>query len=125
MMTYGDGVADMEPEWLPSGELVFTSTRCAVSAPCWWSSVCNLYTCDARGRYIRRLGFDHGHTIFPHMTNDGRITYTRWEYSDRTAGYCTLFVMNADGTARRSITGTTRSFRRPCCTPAAFPTRRK
>lgn len=110
-ITFGAGTADMEPEWLPSGELVFTSTRCAVSAPCWWSSVCNLYTCDARGRYIRRLGFDHGHTIFPHMTNDGRIIYTRWEYSDRTAGYLhTLFVMNADGTNQTEYYGNNSQF---------------
>lgn len=100
-ITFGDGVADMEPEWLPNGELVFTSTRCNISAPCWWSSVCNLYTCDAEGRFIRRLGVDHGHTVFPHVTNDGRVTYTRWEYSDRTAGYLhSLFVMNADGTGQ-------------------------
>ena len=100
-ITFGEGVADMEPEWLPDGNLVFTSTRCNFSAPCWWSSVCNLYTCDAQGRYIRRLAVDHGHTVFPHMTNDGRITYTRWEYSDRTAGYLhSLFVMNADGTGQ-------------------------
>ncbi len=105
-ITFGDGVADMEPEWLPSGDLVFTSTRCNFSAPCWWSSVCNLYTCDAQGRYIRRLGVDHGHTVFPHVTNDGRITYTRWEYSDRTAGYLhSLFVMNADGTGQTEYYG--------------------
>lgn len=110
-ITFGKGVADMDPEWLPNGELVFTSTRCNVSAPCWWSSVCNLYTCDSEGRYIRRLGVDHGHTVFPHMTNDGRITYTRWEYSDRTAGYLhTLFVMNADGTNQTEYYGNNSQF---------------
>ncbi|MHB8900093.1 MAG: HzsA-related protein, partial [Thermoguttaceae bacterium] len=110
-ITFGAGTADMEPEWLPGGELVFTSTRCVVSAPCWWSSVCNLYTCDAQGRYIRRLGYDHGHTVFPHLTNDGRITYTRWEYSDRTAGYLhTLFVMNADGTNQTEFYGNNSQF---------------
>ncbi|MBP7637008.1 MAG: hypothetical protein KBA18_03970 [Kiritimatiellae bacterium] len=110
-ITFGDGVADMEPEWLPNGDLVFTSTRCNFSAPCWWSSVCNLYTCDAQGRYIRRLGVDHGHTVFPHMTHDGRITYTRWEYSDRTAGYLhSLFVMNADGTGQTEYYGNNSQF---------------
>ncbi len=110
-ITFGDGVADMEPEWLPTGDLVFTSTRCNFSAPCWWSSVCNLYTCDAQGRYIRRLGVDHGHTVFPHTTNDGRVTYTRWEYSDRTAGYLhSLFVMNADGTGQIEYYGNNSQF---------------
>ncbi len=110
-ITFGPGTADMEPAWLPNGELVFTSTRCAVSAPCWWSSVCNLYTCDAEGRYIRRLGFDHGHTVFPHMMDDGRIIYTRWEYSDRTAGYLhSLFVMNPDGTNQTEFYGNNSQF---------------
>jgi len=110
-ITFGAGTADMEPEWLPNGNLIFTSTRCVFSAPCWWSSVCNLYTCDGRGRYIRRLGVDHGHTVFPHLTNDGRILYTRWEYSDRTAGYLhSLFVMNPDGTGQTEFYGNNSQF---------------
>ena len=110
-ITFGAGTADMEPLWLPSGDLVFTSTRCVISAPCWWSSVCNLFTCDAEGRYIRRLASDHGHTVFPHMTDDGRITYTRWEYSDRTAGYLhSLFVMNPDGTNQAEFYGNNSQF---------------
>jgi hypothetical protein len=110
-ITFGAGTADMEPEWLPNGELVFTSTRCVFSAPCWWSSVCNLFTCDAAGRYIRRLACDHGHTVFPHLTADGRIMYTRWEYSDRTAGYLhSLFVMNPDGTNQAEFYGNNSQF---------------
>ena len=110
-ITFGAGTADMEPEWLPNGQLLFTSTRCVFSAPCWWSSVCNLYTCDAQGRYIRRLASDHGHTVFPHVTHDGRIIYTRWEYSDRTAGYLhSLFVMNPDGTNQTEFYGNNSQF---------------
>ncbi len=110
-ITYGAGTADMEPAWLPSGDLVFTSTRCVISAPCWWSSVCNLYTCDSEGRYIRRLASDHGHTVFPHVMHDGRIIYTRWEYSDRTAGYLhSLFVMNPDGTNQAEFYGNNSQF---------------
>ncbi len=110
-ITFGAGTADMEPEWLPNGDLVFTSTRCAVSAPCWWSSVCNLYTCDSQGRYIRRWGVDHGHTVFPHVMHDGRVIYTRWEYSDRTAGYLhSLFVMNPDGTNQTEFYGNNSQF---------------
>jgi len=110
-ITFGAGTADMEPEWLPNGQLLFTSTRCVFSAPCWWSSVCNLYTCDAEGRYIRRLACDHGHTVFPHMMDDGRVIYTRWEYSDRTAGYLhSLFVMNPDGTNQTEFYGNNSQF---------------
>ncbi len=110
-ITFGAGTADMEPEWLPNGQLIFTSTRCAISAPCWWSSVCNLFTCDAEGRYIRRLAVDHGHTVFPRLMHDGRVIYTRWEYSDRTAGYMhSLFVMNPDGTNQAEFYGNNSQF---------------
>lgn len=110
-ITFGAGTADMEPQWLPDGTLLFTSTRCVFSAPCWWSSVCNLYTCDAEGRYIRRLGSDHGHTVFPHMMDDGRVIYTRWEYSDRTAGYLhSLFIMHPDGTNQTEFYGNNSQF---------------
>ncbi|MDY0164974.1 MAG: hypothetical protein RBS80_00435 [Thermoguttaceae bacterium] len=110
-ITSGAGTADMEPEWLPDGQLIFTSTRCVFSAPCWWSSVCNLYTCDAEGRYIRRLAVDHGHTVFPRLMQDGRVIYTRWEYSDRSAGYLhSLFVMNPDGTNQTEFYGNNSQF---------------
>ena len=98
-ITYGPGTCDMEPCYLPSGDIVFTSTRCVQSAGCWWTTVMNLYTCDGEGRYIRRIGFDQDHTIYPQLLSDGRIVYTRWEYNDRYSGTVqTTFMMNPDGT---------------------------
>ena len=45
------------------------------------------------------------------MTHDGRIIYTRWEYSDRTAGYLhSLFVMNPDGTNQTEFYGNNSQF---------------
>ncbi len=82
-ITLRAGTADMEPQWLPNGEFVFTSTRCVISAPCWWSNVCNFFTCDPEGRYIRRPASDRGHTVFSYVMEDGRLLYTRGEYSDR------------------------------------------
>ena len=52
----------------PKGELFTDALR--RPAPCWWSSVCNLYTCDCKAA-ISAARFDHGHTIFPHMTMTG------------------------------------------------------
>ncbi len=105
-ITFGAGTADFEPCWLPEGDLVFSSTRCDISVPCWSSDVTNLYRCDGEGRYLRRLGFDQAHTLYPQVLHDGRILYTRWEYNDRVSGKVhKLFVMNADGTAQTEYYG--------------------
>ena len=98
-ITFGPGIADMEPCYLPNGDIIFESTRVCGSAPCWWSNVTNLYACDGEGRYIRRLSYDHAHSVYPQLQPDGRITYTRWEYNDRHAGAIhPAMVMNVDGT---------------------------
>ena len=81
---------------------------------------------DAEGRYIRRLACDHGHTVFPHVMDDGRIIYTRWEYSDRTAGYLhSLFVMNPDGTNQTEFYGNNSQFPAALLHARASPTRRR
>jgi len=97
-LTFGLGVADYEPAYLPDGNIVFSSTRCVQTVDCWWTEVSNLYLCDADGRHIRRLGFDQVHTNYPTVMNDGRVIYTRWEYNDRGQIFSQgLFQMNQDG----------------------------
>ena len=105
-LTFGPGTADIEPCLLPDGDIIFTSTRCDQNVPCWSSDVTNIYRCDSEGRYIRRLGFDQAHLVYPTLTEDGRIVFTRWEYNDRVSGYChKLFIMNPDGTAQTEFYG--------------------
>ena len=105
-LTFGLGVADYEPAYLPNGDIVFTSTRCVQTVDCWWTEVSNLYTCDADGRYLRRLSVDQVHSNFPTVTTDGRVIYTRWDYSDRGQIYPQgLFQMNPDGTGQTELYG--------------------
>ncbi|MCR4413321.1 MAG: hypothetical protein NUV77_12955 [Thermoguttaceae bacterium] len=105
-ITSGLGFADYEPAFLPNGDLVFNSTRCVQTVDCWWTEVSNLYTCDARGRYLRQLGFDQVHTNYPTVTPDGRVIYTRWDYNDRGQIYPQgLFQMNPDGTGQSAVYG--------------------
>jgi hypothetical protein len=101
-ITFGQGFADYEPAYLPNGHVVFASTRCVQTVDCWWTEVSNLYTCDGNGRYLRRLGFDQVHTVYPQVLGDGRVIYTRWDYNDRSQMWPqALFQMNADGTGQR------------------------
>jgi len=105
-VTHGLGFADYEPAYLPNGDLVFASTRCVQTVDCWWTEVSNLYTCDADGRYLRRLGFDQVHTVFPQVLDDGRVIYTRWDYNDRGQTFPQpLFQMNPDGTGQTEFYG--------------------
>jgi hypothetical protein len=105
-LTFGLGFADYEPAYLPNGDLIFSSTRCVQTVDCWWTEVSNLYTCDGNGRGLRRLGFDQVHAIFPTVTDDGRVLYTRWDYNDRGQIFPQpLFQMNPDGTGQTEFYG--------------------
>ncbi len=107
-LTADDGFADIEPIYLPDGNICFNSTRAGVSVPCVNGArpVTNLYLMDKDGKYIRRVGFDQVHTSGPALMRDGRVVYTRWEYSDRTHIYIrSLFVMNPDGTKQEEYFG--------------------
>lgn len=105
-LTHGLGFADYEGVYLPNDDIVFNSTRCVQTVDCWWTEVSNLYTCDRNGRYLRRLAFDQVHDNFPTVMPDGRVIYTRWEYSDRGQLFVQgLFQMNADGTNQAEFYG--------------------
>jgi hypothetical protein len=105
-LTRGLGWTDYEGVYLPDGHLLFNSTRCVQTVDCWWTEVSNLFTCDGDGRYLRRLSYDQVHTNFPTVTPDGRVLYTRWDYSDRGQIFPQgLFQMNPDGTGQAEFYG--------------------
>ncbi len=101
-LTSGLGRADYEPACLPDGDIVFTSTRPEQSVPCWWTEISNLYRMDRDGRYMRRLAVDQVHALHPALLSDGRLAYTRWDYSDRGQNYPhPVFTMRPDGQDQR------------------------
>ena len=105
-LTFGLGFADIEPCYLPDGNILFTSTRCMQIVDCWWTEVVNFYICDPDGRFMRRIGFDQVHTNYPRVLDDGRVIYTRWDYNDRGQMWPHgLFVMNHDGTGQTEYYG--------------------
>lgn len=105
-LTFGQGIADYEGRYLPDGDILFASTRCVQTVDCWWTEVSNLYRCDRDGRYLRRLGFDQVHTLYPSVLNNGTVVYTRWDYNDRGQVFPQgLFQMNPDGTSQLEYYG--------------------
>ncbi|MHC4248896.1 MAG: HzsA-related protein [Planctomycetota bacterium] len=103
-----DGVDNYDPCYLPSGKIIYDSTSIYQGVPCVGgnSQVANLYVMDPDGTSVRRLCFDQDHDWYPSIMNDGRVFFTRWEYSD-TPHYFTRIVMamNPDGTNQRSYYG--------------------
>ncbi|MCP4451462.1 MAG: peptidoglycan DD-metalloendopeptidase family protein [Planctomycetes bacterium] len=105
-LTHGLGFADFEGVYLLNGKILFSSTRCVQSVDCNWVEVSNLFLMWGNGQYMRRIGFDQVHTVFPTVTDDGRVLYTRWDYNDRAQMYTQpLFEMNSDGTGQREFYG--------------------
>lgn len=94
--------------YLPDGRIIFDSTRIFQGIPCVGGNdtVANLFIMNPDGTNIRQLCFDQDHNWYPTVLNNGRVLFTRWEYSD-TPHYFTrlLFHMNPDGTGQMEYYG--------------------
>ncbi len=98
-LTYGAGLSDIDPLYLPDGTIVFSSTREPKYCMCNRHIMANLFRMEADGANIRQIGRStlfEGHGA---LMEDGRILYDRWEYVDRNFGDAQgLWVCNPDGT---------------------------
>jgi len=93
--------------YLPDGRIVCVSNACEQAVPCTGeANVGNLHVIDADGGNERRLTFDQDHNWNPTVMHDGRVLFTRWEYTD-TPHYFSrlLFRMNPDGTGQMEYYG--------------------
>ena len=89
---------DIEPTCVPDGGIIFCSSRCKRWVNCWMTQVAILYRCDADGGNLRMLSSNGEHDNTPWVLPDGRVLYTRWEYTDRSQVlFHHLWVMNPDG----------------------------
>ena len=105
-LTYGSGVADVEPCYCADGSIIFESTRDQETIDCWVTEVFNLFKCDADGGNIIRLGYDQVATTGVTACEDGRLLYTRWDYNDRGQMFVqSIFQMFEDGTMQTEVYG--------------------
>jgi hypothetical protein len=92
---------DIEPCYLPDGDIVFVSSRCKRWVNCWVTQVATLHRCHANGSDIRPISANLEHDNTPWVLPDGRILYQRWEYVDRSqVDYHHLWTTNPDGTGQ-------------------------
>lgn len=99
-------VDDMDPLYLPSGEIVFSSTRDPKYVMCNRHIAANLYRMNSDGSNIVKIT---NSTLFERPTDvmsDGRILYDRWEYVDRDFGSAQgVWTVNPDGTLQNTYYG--------------------
>jgi hypothetical protein len=89
---------DIEPIYLPDGDLMFVSTRCMRRVNCHTTETAVLYRADADGRNIRPLSSNNEPDNTPWLLPNGQVLYTRWEYVDRNqVTFHHLWVTTPDG----------------------------
>jgi len=104
-LTFGD-CDDVDPAYLPDGGIVFASSRCNRFVACNRVPTAILYRMDADGSNILRLSANAIPDDRPAVLPDGRIVYTRWDYTDRDPEkFRDLWVMNPDGTGQMVLFG--------------------
>ncbi|MCF6284491.1 MAG: hypothetical protein L3K26_04815 [Candidatus Hydrogenedentes bacterium] len=98
-LTSAPRVSDIDPLYLPEGDIVFSSTREPKYCMCNRHIMANLYRMGGDGSNIHQIGKStlfEGHGT---LTPEGKILYYRWEYVDRNFGDAqALWTVNPDGT---------------------------
>lgn len=106
-LTFGDH-DNVDPAYLPDAGIVFTSSRCHRFIACNRVPTATLYRMDGDGGNVLCLSASPLLDDRPAVLADGRVVYTRWEYTDRAAEtFRDLWVMNPDGTGQMVLFGGT------------------
>jgi len=94
----GAGYDDIDPCYLPSGKIMFASTRTQRVVFCLGTSVTTLHVMDADGKNLHSISEGPITEIDPCVMDDGRVVYMRWEYLDKGFGNVqSLWGMPPDG----------------------------
>lgn len=98
---------DFDPCWLPNGRLAFISERRGGYLRC--GRACPLYTLydmNSDGSGINCLSFHDSNEWAPSVAHDGRIVWTRWDYTDRHGCIAHMpWVTTLDGRDPRPLHG--------------------
>jgi len=91
---------DMDPIYLTDGKIMFSTSRGNTYVRCLPPSASTvLARCDADGKNIRIISRNNEPDYTPALLPDGRVLYTRWEYTERPLWRLQkLWTINPDGT---------------------------
>ena len=98
-LTYGD-YDDLDPVFSPDGKIIFCSSRQHSYVRCMPMTHSFAVTrCDGDGKNIYVISANGEPEYLPSMMNDGRVIFTRWEYTDKALWRVqSLWTCNPDGT---------------------------
>ena len=99
---------DLDPIYLPDGEhFLFSTTRGHTYVRCMPPT--NAYVlarCDRDGRNIYLISRNNEPDYLPSLLHDGRVVYTRWEYTDKPLWRAQgLWSVHPDGTNVNTVWG--------------------
>ncbi len=97
-----------DANYLPGGKIVVTCNIGYNGVPCVHGEdiVANLIAYDPADHSLRRLTFDQDGNWSPVVMPNGRLMYTRWEYTDLTHYFSRIVMhMNPDGTENKALYG--------------------
>ena len=108
-----DNFREGRPSWSPDGTKMVFSSSCKIN--------CDIFTMDADGNDRTRLAKEKMWDVWPSWSPDGsKIAFAG--APDGVAGATfNTFVMNADGTERRNLTGNTHLENNDSLSPAWSP----
>ncbi|MFA6563246.1 MAG: LamG-like jellyroll fold domain-containing protein [Verrucomicrobiia bacterium] len=91
---------DLDPIYTPDGHIVFSTTRAHTYVRCMPpTNAYPLARCDRDGGNIYLISSNNEPDYLPSVMNDGRVVYTRWEYTDKPLWRAQkLWTINPDGT---------------------------
>ena len=94
--------------YLPDGRILAVSNIGYQGVPCVNGDdpVGNLVLYNPADKNLRRITFDQDANWNPVVMNNGKVMYTRWEYTDLTHYYSRIVMhMNPDGTENKALYG--------------------
>ena len=125
-LTKGD-YDDLDPIYLPDGHLMFSTSRTNTYIRCMpYTYAYALARCDADGKNIYIISRNSETDYLPSLLNDGRIIYSRWEYTDKALWRVqSLWTVNPDGTNVTTFWGNQSVWPDHLTEPRAIPGSRK
>jgi hypothetical protein len=114
---------DIDPICLPDGRLAFMTTRGNTYVRCGPYIYCYaLACCDSDGGNVYLLSTNSEPDFVPSLLADGRIVYSRWEYSDKDQNRVqSLWTTNQDGTYTSALWGNQSIWPDHLAEPRAIP----
>ena len=105
-LTFGD-YDDLDPIYTPEGKIVFCTSRQHSYVRCMpMTHSFAVARCDADGKNIYVISANGEPEYMPSMMQDGRVIFTRWEYTDKALWRVqSLWTINPDGTNPQTFWG--------------------